>query len=371
MKLFKCTNCGQLLYFENNRCEQCGSKIGFNTENLKLETLIEQGGGDFTISGQHNNIYRYCANHEENHCNWIVPKNNETSYCKACDLNYMIPDIGRAEYKERWRKIENAKRRLVYTLLKLGLPLINKIKDPLNGLAFDFLSDKDNFPREKIRTGHNDGLITLNIAEADDIEREMERKAMDEHYRTLLGHFRHEIGHYYWNILINHSDRLEEFRKLFGNENNDYDEALSTYYQNGTPQGLNSHFISIYASSHPWEDWAETWAHYLHIMDTLETAYAYGVSVHPGIATQANMANADITSDPFELESFKTIVDLWLPLTFIMNSLNRSMGLPDPYPFIINPEVIKKLEFIHEVCLNTKKSILSNAVNRRELSNKA
>jgi hypothetical protein len=357
MKLFKCSNCGQLLYFENNCCEKCGYKLGFEANELQLETLIDQGNGNFMINGKDNTIYNYCANYTYNVCNWIIPINNETPYCKACDLNYVIPDISKTEYKDRWTKIEKAKHRLIYALLRLKLPLVSKLKDKERGLAFDFLSDADSVSEEKIHTGHDNGLITLNITEADDVEREMARRAMAELYRTLLGHFRHEVGHYYWDILISNSDKLQEFRNLFGNEEQDYGEALKTHYQYGAPAGWNIHFISTYASSHPWEDWAETWAHYLHIIDTLEMAYAFGLSVHPGIAKRTDKVNVEMKADPYELENFKTIIDLWLPLTFSMNSLNRSMGLPDSYPFVINPEVINKLDFIHRVCLAAKSKV--------------
>jgi hypothetical protein len=357
MKLFKCSNCGQLLYFENNTCEKCGYQLGFNAEDLQLETLVGQSNGDFMINGKDKALYRYCANYTYNVCNWIIPANNETPYCKACELNYVIPDISKTEYKDRWAKIEKAKHRLIYALLRLKLPIVSKQTDKEKGLAFDFLSDADTESDEKIHTGHDNGLITLNIAEADDIEREMARRAMAELYRTLLGHFRHEIGHYYWDVLISNSDKLEEFRSLFGNEEQDYNEALKTHYQYGAPAGWNNNYISTYASSHPWEDWAETWAHYLHIIDTLEMAYAFGLSVHPGIAKRTDKVNVEIKADPYELQNFKTIIDIWLPLTFSMNSLNRSMGLPDSYPFVINPAVVKKLDFIHRVCLSARKEV--------------
>jgi hypothetical protein len=357
MKLFKCSNCGQLLYFENNACEKCGYQLGFNAEDLQLETLVGQSNGDFMINGKDKALYRYCANYTYNVCNWIIPVGNETPYCKACDLNYVIPDISKTEFKDRWAKIEKAKHRLIYALLRFKLPIVSKVKDKEKGLAFDFLSDADTVSEEKIHTGHDNGLITLNIAEADDVEREMARRAMAELYRTLLGHFRHEIGHYYWDVLISNSDKLQEFRDLFGNEEQDYSEALKTHYQFGAPAGWNNNYISTYASSHPWEDWAETWAHYLHIIDTLEMAYAFGLSVHPGIAKRTDKVNMEIKADPYELENFKTIIDLWFPLTFSMNSLNRSMGLADLYPFVINPAVIKKLDFIHRVCLSARKEV--------------
>jgi hypothetical protein len=354
MRLFKCSNCGQLLYFENSTCEQCGHQLGFNAETLQLETLVNSNFGDFKILNRpdDNTGYHYCANYTYGVCNWIIPSNQNTPYCKACNLNYLIPDISKTEYKERWTKIEKAKHRLIYSLLRLQLPLTNKTDDPEKGLAFDFLSDES--IEEKIMTGHDNGLITLNIAEADDIEREMTKRAMEEVYRTLMGHFRHEIGHYYWDLLIKDSDKLQAFRNLFGNEEMNYEEALKSYYQTSNNSNWNNHFISRYASSHPWEDWAETWAHYLHIIDTLETAHSFGLSVHPGIAKQNGNVNTDIAFDPYDLKNFSTIIDMWLPLTFSMNSLNRSMGLSDLYPFVLSPEVINKLSFIHQICISTK-----------------
>jgi hypothetical protein len=191
----------------------------------------------------------------------------------------------------------------------------------------------------------------------------MTRKAMNEGYRTVLGHFRHEVGHYYWDRLIGETGRLEEFRQLFGDERQDYDAALKRHYRQGPPAGWNMQYISAYATMHPWEDWAETWAHFLHIIDTLETAYAFGMKVQPGIAEDYAGIQAEMNTDPHTIENFRQIMSQWLPLSFAMNSLNRSMGLNDPYPFVIRPVVMKKLGFIHQVCLQARqKKVLPESI---------
>jgi len=354
MKLFKCTHCGQLLYFENDHCQRCGYPLGFVVHQLELLPLVDQGNGLYEIYDQGPTLYRYCINNQHGVCNWLVAEGSQTSYCKACTLNRTIPNLRRPEYLQRWRTIETAKHRLVYSLRRMKLPLVSKTTDPLNGLSFDFLADPKNSNLPRIITGHRRGLITINIAEADDIEREMIRQAMDEPYRTVLGHFRHEVGHYYWDQIINNSDQLPEYRTLFGDERKSYGEALKHYYRQGPQPDWNSQYISAYASAHPWEDWAETWAHYLHILDTLETGYAFGLSVQPRVPTDLTGLTAKLTVDPYQQEDFHTLMAQWLPLTFAMNNLNRSMGHSDLYPFFIPPNVLEKLRFIHRVCYQAR-----------------
>jgi hypothetical protein len=357
MKLFKCTHCGQLLYFENIRCEQCGYPLGFLGNALQLVPLVPAGNASLRVYDNGPETYRYCANHDHGACNWLVPEGNNSPYCEACALNRTVPDLSVLQHVARWQTIEVAKHRLVYTLLRMGLPVIPKTKDPVRGFAFDFLADEPG--GERVLTGHAAGLVTLNIAEADDLEREKARKLMGEPYRTLLGHFRHEIGHYYWDRLILGTDEEAGFRALFGDERADYAEALKRHYAEGAPSNWTEEFISAYASMHPWEDWAETWAHYLHILDTLETAYAFGLRVRPGIAEPADGLKADIKVDPYQLESFDTLIGMWLPLSFAVNSLNRSMGHHDLYPFVIPPAVMEKLGFIHSVCLRARQGALA------------
>lgn len=352
MKLFNCLHCGQLLYFENSRCEKCGYLLGFFSTELVLYPLVNNEDDTFNLyNGNTKNRYRYCTNHFYGVCNWIIPSGNDSPYCEACQLNHIIPDLSLPEFRQRWNKIEAAKHRLIYSILRLKLPIINKNQDAQKGLSFDFIADEKQGERRRILTGHSDGLITLNIEEADDVDREQARKAMDEVYRTLLGHFRHEIGHYYWDRLIDNTTYLNKFRQLFGDERKDYVKSLQEHYEKGPAANWRNDYISAYASTHPWEDWAETWAHYMHILDTLETAHAFGLSVHPATASDLK---ATLNFDPYEQKNFDTIIQHWLPLTFAMNSLNRGMGLSDLYPFIITEKVQDKLAFIHDVCFTEK-----------------
>lgn len=336
MKLFNCTNCGHPVYFENIFCLNCNASLGFDAQSLQQVSLVVENNG------------QYCYNHQFNVCNWLVPAGTASPFCIACQLNRTIPDLTKPAYKEKWNAIEIAKHRLIYQLLRLQLPVVSKDLDEAHGLAFDFIAEDKSAKEKKVFTGHDNGVITINIAEADDIEREMARKQMDEVYRTLLGHFRHEVGHYYWDRLIANTNYINEFRNMFGDEQWDYAEAMKKYYADGAPTNWNSNYISAYATMHPWEDWAETWAHYLHIIDTLETAYYFGLSVHPINQATEKLQTGQIT-DPYYIEDFENVITLWLPLTFAMNSLNRSMGLKDIYPFMINNAVVAKMTFIHKV----------------------
>ena len=223
--------------------------------------------------------YKYCSNSQYHVCNWLLPYESNDQFCIACELNRTIPDLNQPGNLEKWGRIEQAKHRLIYSLLRFKLPVVSKVQDEENGIAFDFKADENKAGGKRLLTGHDNGLITLNIAEADDALREMARNNMDEVYRTLLGHFRHEIGHYYWDRLIKNTDRLPAFRKIFGDETFDYAEALKQHYAKPTSDAWKDNFISAYASSHPWEDWAETWAHHLHIVDTMETAYSFGMTL--------------------------------------------------------------------------------------------
>ena len=348
MKLFHCTNCGQLIYFENNRCECCNHSLGFQSEQLELLPLEDAGNGLFTIYKQGPRLYYYCSNHQYDVCNWLVDAGSTTPFCTACQLNHTIPDLNQPKYRMYWADIEKAKHRLIYTLLRLQLPVFSKRINVTTGLQFDFVADEGN---KKVYTGHENGVITINIAEADSVEREQARRAMAEVYRTLLGHFRHEVGHYYWDRLIDGTYFLTECRRLFGDDQKNYGDAVHEHYKNGAPADWQKNFISAYATTHPWEDWAETWAHYLHIIDTLETAYSFGVTVKPGLQNSGDFS-ATINRNPYAIKDFHEIFKLWLPISFMMNSLNRSMGLDDSYPFVIPPPVEEKLAFIHRVCLS-------------------
>lgn len=333
MRTFNCGNCGRQVYFENTHCVHCKSALGFEPSTLSLLSLSEQSP------------HSYCENFQHNICNWLVDDNEAATSCLSCSLNNTTPDLDNPEHTSYWQKIESAKRRLLYSLLKLKLPVEAKKDNESSGIWFDFLADKDD---HKVMTGHNQGLITLNIAEADSVARESNKKQLGEPYRTLLGHFRHEIGHYYWDHLIASNDKhLDQCRALFGDDREDYGEALKAHYNRNNDHSWSEDFVSFYASSHPWEDWAETWAHYLHIIDALDTASHFNMEVsRPTSGQQVELHQFD----PYHQGvTINDIIEHWLPMTYALNSINRSMGLNDFYPFVLAPAVIKKLGFVHKV----------------------
>jgi hypothetical protein len=65
---------------------------------------------------------------------------------------------------------------------------------------------------------------------------------------------------------------------------------------------------------------------------------------------------ADPGSGPRWDTGFDRILQNWLPLTYALNELNRGMGLPDLYPFVLSAPAIEKLRFVHEV-LNVRAQI--------------
>lgn len=342
MKLYTCSNCNNSLYFENSACLNCNHTVGFEAGKFSMVTL-DRNQNNYSPVNNKNEVYRFCANAVHGTCNWLVPVSQASPFCIACSLNRTIPGLSTFVNQDKWKRIEIAKHRLVYSLLCLRLPVkAKKNIDDTSGIAFDFMGDTS--PAERVMTGHDNGVITLNIEEADEGQLTRHKLDLGEKYRTLLGHFRHEIGHYYWDVLIKDSAHLDTFRRLFGNEEKDYSGALETYYKNETQSNWNQFFISPYASSHPLEDWAESWANYMHLMDTLETAFSFGIGIH------RREMETEVTSDPYTIADFDTIIKMWFPLTFAVNSLNRSMGHADFYPFIISGPVIEKLRFIHEVC---------------------
>lgn len=288
--------------------------------------------------------YKQCVNYAvQDVCNWMLPADAPDELCASCQLTRIIPNLSSSQNRVYWKRLEAAKRRLLYTLWELHLQPPSKHQDPDAGLAFDFLED---MPNQPVMTGHASGLITLNVAEADPARREKMREQMHEPYRTLLGHFRHESGHYCFDRLIADTPWIEEFRDLFGNEQQDYGNALQNHYHNGPPADWDQRFISAYASAHPWEDWAETWAHYLHMFDTLDTAFACGMTLKPRKPDEPQL---HIQARPSRARSFDDMVSEWLALSYVLNSLNRSIGMPDAYPFTMSPSVMQKLRFIDQV----------------------
>ncbi len=349
MRLFACRSCGQMVFFENVCCTRCDAVLGFAPDDMQVHALEAAGDGTWRPVGG-DAAYRDCANRTDHQvCNWLVPVAEPEPFCIACRLNQTIPDLSVPGNRVLWHRLETEKRRLVYGLLRLGLPVAAKRLDP-RGLAFDFLADVASSFNEtgRVTTGHEHGLITLNIAEADPVVRERMRSQMAEPYRTILGHFRHESGHYYWDRLVRDSDWQGEVRALFGDDTLNYGQALQQHYQAGPSPDWAERHVSAYAAAHPWEDWAETWAHYLHIVDTMETATAFGLAVRPKVVTSDDLAAVPLI-DPYVEPAFSVILDDWLPLTYALNCLNRSMGHEPLYPFMLATPVIEKLDLVHRI----------------------
>lgn len=374
MRLFQCQCCGQVLHFENTACLRCGRAVGYlpdenrmvavqpdgpvwhvaSTEGRSGDGWAGDGGAGDGWAGDGGAALRFCLNWERSGCNWMLAAEGpeDGGFCRACRHNRTVPDLSDPRNHARWQRIEVAKRRLIYTLLRLDLPL------PLPGaghpqpLVFDFLAD-DPGAAARVLTGHAGGLITLALAEADDAAREATRAEMGEAYRTLLGHFRHEVGHYYWDLLVQGGGALWAFRGLFGDESQDYAAALARHYGNGPPAGWAAAHVSAYATMHPWEDWAETWAHYLHMVDTLETAAAFGMKLDPTLEDGGELS-AEIDFNPWRTRRLARLLSAWMPLTVALNALSRSMGQGDLYPFALPQPVQDKLAFVHDLVVQAR-----------------
>jgi hypothetical protein len=347
LRAFTCAHCASLVFFENSVCVTCGSALGYVRERGELMVLTP-GPAGLSYTGPKGSPLRPCRNLAVAGCNWLAAAGAPDGLCTCCQLTRTRPadndKVGMAEFA----RTEKAKRRLVFQLDSLGLPTTSRIDDPEQGLAFDLLSSVGH----PVTTGHNRGVITIDLAEGDDPHREALRVSLDEPYRTLLGHLRHEIGHWYWGSLVSGvsgvegSSELDRFRGLFGDERADYTQALKAHYAEPAV-AWQDEFVSAYASAHPWEDWAETFAHYLHIRDTLQTAAAYGVAVDgPDLRTRAAVR---LDADPArQTGAFEDLIRTWLPLTYALNAVNRSMGRDDLYPFVLPPRALDKLRFVHD-----------------------
>jgi hypothetical protein len=355
VKVFHCNNCQQIIFFENNQCVNCGSKLAFVPDLGAMVALEPAGDGLWRLPKKGSGRaagkprLRLCDNDTQHDiCNWALSAEDPNHLCRSCRLTQLIPDLSVPGNVMAWARLEAAKRRMLYTLMQLQLPIQGREHNPEHGLTYELRADTPDAPA---LTGHAHGVITLNIAEADDAERERRRLALREPYRTLLGHFRHEVGHYYWERLIAEQPRIAQFRELFGDEREDYDAALKRHYDQGAPADWRQRFISSYATAHPWEDWAESWAHYLHMTDMLETAAASGLALQPSRRDEPSLKRAYGAAN----EPFDRLIESWVALTYIANNLNRSMGLTDAYPFVLSPSATAKLRFVHGVIAEASK----------------
>jgi hypothetical protein len=342
--------CGAAAFFRNIQCLNCKSPLGYLPDTLVLVALNPGSDPDMVGVDGRDGSYRYCGNRQTPAvCNWLVHGSDPDALCIACRLNRTIPDLADADNARYWGAIEIAKRRLVSQLLALGLPVKSRIgEDPERGLMFDFLRSPPNGPT--VMTGHANGLITMNVEEADDVKREKIKSDLHEPYRTLLGHFRHEVGHYYWDLLVRDTDWLQPFRQLFGDERASYAEALKRNYEMGPPPDWPNSCISSYAAMHPWEDWAETWAHYLHMLDSLGTALGFGLDAENLETNISPFTNKDLYApDDPGASPFLELLNSWIEMIMVLNELSRSMGQPDFYPFVMPKPVVAKLQLVQMI----------------------
>jgi hypothetical protein len=329
MKHFHCSNCNERVFFSSSLCLHCGSTIGFDPQKMEMLAFLLPD----------HQPRSYCANANHDACNWLAPLDHPSTYCIACELNKTIPNLSSPQRLNAWQLLERAKKILIYSLLRFGLPFgPAKLGDA--DLKFDFAEGK--------MTGFLDNIITINISETDSVERERQRQYFDEPYRTLLGHLRHESGHFYWKVLVENSPELETFRNLFGNERQDYAAALTRHHEHGPIDGWQSNCVSAYASVHPWEDWAETWAHYMHMVDAVETAEYEGMEPRSA-SMNFGMAWPYRRYDVYREESFAGLKARWVPLTIALNTINRSIGHEDFYPFVTPEPAYEKLAFVHRL----------------------
>jgi hypothetical protein len=327
MKRFNC-GCGVRVFFDDYWCTACGADLGYAPG---LAEFLCRPQGTQVFAAPDGTDWKACQNREQHFvCNWLLPADEAEPFCRACRMNRVIPNLSAPNNLRLWRRVEHAKRRLVYSLLQLALPMDAAPGRP--PLRFEFLEDQRSNPQvgeSLVMTGHGAGVITINLLEADDVARQAVREQMSERYRTLLGHFRHESGHYYQDLLAPAGPAREEFRALFGDEREDYGSALARYHEAGPAPHWGARFVSPYASSHPMEDWAECWSHYLHITDGLETARATRFVAEP-------------PSGDWDQE-----MSLWISVSVRLNELARGLGVDDPYPFVLSGPVRDKLAFIH------------------------
>ena len=353
MRPFACGQCANTVYFENVSCGQCGALLGFSPALRRMLAFdppppapapwqVRAGAPDQPAGTAAGSLLRPCANRLDHQlCNWMLDAGDDHSQCRSCRLTVAIPNLQEPLNLARWHLFEKAKRRLVFTLLTLGLPPEAQPDASTGafGLRFQLLANLPDQP--PVLTGHEDGLITLNLAEADDVQREAARVALGEPQRSLLGHLRHEVSHYLQQRYVDGRPAQARCREVFGDERCDYADALDRHYAQGAPADWQQHYVSAYASAHPWEDWAETCAHYLLVVDAVQTAAAWGLTLNGPVVAQPQQADGPAQAPVVDL-----VLHQWLPVAQFLNAMSRSMGQPDPYPYQMPDAVLAKMSLV-------------------------
>lgn len=342
MQPFLCSVCQHLLFFDNSTCLRCRSRLGYLPDEGQLVAVLTVADGVERADGTPG-TYRPCANQLVARCNWLIPADDPSALCASCRLTSIRPNDSEIDSLGAFADAEAAKRRLLHQLMALGLPVVDRSVDAEHGVSFELLSSRG----QNVITGHDSGVITLDLSESDDAHREFVRQQLGEPYRTVLGHLRHEIGHYYWGRLVLDTNHLDAFRDRFGDERVPYEAALEQHYTTGADFDWTGTHVSQYATVHPWEDWAETFAHYLHIDAGLATAAAIGLDVGEPARSAGHAASS--TREDIEIGP---MVQSWLGLTIALNEMERSIGQSDLYPFVLSPVVVEKLDFVHRAIAN-------------------
>ncbi|MGZ8805095.1 MAG: zinc-binding metallopeptidase family protein [Microbacterium sp.] len=333
----RCPHCRHFLYLNTLVCPSCGADLGFHVLTSQFHGLRNNQ----TVIDDH--TWYTCSNREWA-CNWLVREDAPAGRCFSCRLTRTRPASDDTVALEKLASTEEAKRRLILQLGGLGLPIVGWDVAP-GGLGFDLISSlSDGRP---VMIGHANGIITIDLAESLDDRREAMRVRLGEPYRTILGHLRHEVGHYYQNVLLPDDAAWDRCRALFGDERASYQDAIARHYRLGAPEDWHESYISEYATMHPWEDFAETFAHYLHITGTLRTAAAIGIRLDAAVTS---MRDIDvIPQESYENEPVQRLLNDWEWMSQAFNRINRSMGFGDLYPFDIVKPVREKLGYMHEI----------------------
>jgi hypothetical protein len=353
MRAFACPVCNGFVSFEARQCATCQANVGFH---LPTNSMVALDGDASTIAGQR---WVRCTQASSLACSWLAPESQESAARGRCLADSLIrrePDTDDTLAREKLVPTALALRRLVWQLLDLRLPV-----DPWwqteGGLAFDLLSSFST--GQKVIIGHADGVITIDVVETLDAYRERLRVQLGEPYRTMLGHFRHEVGHYYQNILVEKDpgaqSYLAECRAIFGDEQRSYSDAIDRHYKFGPPAGWQASFISEYATMHPWEDFAECFAHYLHITDTLDTSREAGMILRADRVRFSTPRDVD-PLESYDEEPIERLLYDWRLASLFFNRINASMGKGPLYPFEITPAVTRKLGFVHKVIRDTART---------------
>lgn len=345
MKIFECPNCLNPLSFESTQCARCGHAVGYLKQYSELKLLVP--GEDGKIHTEEGRTFQYCQHYQYGVCNWLVPTDSAHSLCDVCRLDQNFPEINSEDQRAIWKEMEQAKHRIIYSLNRLNLPVVSKIDAPDHGLSFEFLTEE--YPSSPARNGYSNGLITINLSRADARSTGSLHHRIEEHHGSIMSFLRHETGQYYWEqLVLSNRAILQTFRDLFGDEIPDYTEALNQHHQLGPPDNWQKNYSSKYATFHARADWAETWSHYLYLMDLLESAYVLGLSIRPNLQSASSMSMY-ASFDPYKETEFEKILDAIIPLNFAVSHLNQNTEQPNLFSFSIPEPVIRKLRFVHQL----------------------